>query len=72
MCSLQLHLGTQLLGILLFSITRGRICPGCHFVGGAGGLGSGMCPTHGSSAVFLSSQGLYLPHPMMEFRTSKG
>ena len=55
MCSLQLHLGTQLLGILLFSITRWRICPGCHFVGGAGGLGSGMCSTHGSSTLSFSA-----------------
>lgn len=40
---------------LLFSTSRWRICPGCHYVGGAGGLGSGTCPAHGSSALSLSA-----------------
>lgn len=56
MCSLQIHLGTQLLGnLLLFSTSRWRICPGCHYVGGAGGLGSGTCLAHSSSALSLSA-----------------
>lgn len=44
--------------LLLFSITRWKICPGCHYVGGAGGLVSGMCPTHGSSALSQLSKPL--------------
>ena len=52
---LSAHLGTQLLGILFFSITRWRRCPGCRYAGGAGGLGSGTCPARGSSALSFSA-----------------
>ena len=41
--------------LLLFSITRWSICPGCLYVGGAGRLSSGTCPAHGSSALSFSA-----------------
>jgi len=41
--------------LLLFSITRWSICPGCLYVGGAGRLSSGTCPAYGSSALSLSA-----------------
>ena len=74
MYSLKLHLGTQLLGILtsLFNHKMKHL-PWMSLCGRSWQtwFWNVPCPWQQCS-VFLSSQGLSLPHPMMEFRTSEG